>query len=58
MIIYQGSKETYKNSATAHTTNSKRKRAKGATSRRSLKSGNKKFLKKLGLKVKKRKSKK
>lgn len=58
MIIYQGSKETYKNSVTDHTTNSKRKRVKGGTSKRSLKSGNIKFLKQLGLKVKERKTKK
>lgn len=58
MIIYQSSKDSYKNSVTAHTTSSKKKRVKGATSKRSLKSGNIKFLNKLGLKVKKKKNKK
>lgn len=56
MLIYQGSTDTYKNSVTAHRVNSKKRRVKGATSRRSLKSGNIKFLKKLGLKVKKRRN--
>lgn len=54
MIIYQSSKGTYNNSAAAQSTVSNKKRVKRATSKRSLKSGNIKFLKKLGLKVTKK----
>lgn len=54
MIIYQGSNGYYNNSVKSQSTVSKRKRVKGSTSKRSLKSGNIKFLKKLGFKVKKK----